>query len=73
MEGDEMNGSYSTHGSQIINACNILDGTLFGNSPLGRPRRRWKDNIKIDCKGIGIQLSQDTDQRRVLVNTVMNP
>jgi hypothetical protein len=44
----------------------------------GRPRRRWVDNIKIDIREIGwdgmdrIDLAQDRDQWRVLVNTVMN-
>jgi hypothetical protein len=46
--------------------------------PLGRPRRRWVDNIKIDLRDIGwdgtdyIDLAQDRDQWRDLVNTVMN-
>jgi hypothetical protein len=47
-------------------------------SPLGRPRRRWVDNIKMDLGEIGwdgidlIDLAEDRDQLRVLVNTVMN-
>jgi hypothetical protein len=46
--------------------------------PLGRPRRRWVDNIKIDVREIGwdgmdwIDLAQDSDQWRAVVNTVMN-
>jgi hypothetical protein len=46
--------------------------------PLGRPRRRWVDNIKMDLREIGwdgmdwINLAQDRDQWRALVNTVMN-
>jgi hypothetical protein len=46
--------------------------------PLGRPRRRWVDNIKMDLKEIGsdgvdwIDLAQNRDQWRALVNTVMN-
>jgi hypothetical protein len=46
--------------------------------PLGRPRRRWVDNIKIDLREIGwdgmdwIDLAQDRNQWRALVNTVMN-
>jgi hypothetical protein len=49
-----------------------------GNRPLGRPRRRWVDNIKINLTEIGwdggdwIDLAQDRDQRRALVNAVMN-
>jgi hypothetical protein len=45
--------------------------------PLGRPRRRWVDDIKIDLRGIGwggmdwIDLAQDWNQWRVLVNTVL--
>jgi hypothetical protein len=46
--------------------------------PLGRPRRRWVDNIKMDLREIGwdgmdwIYLAQDRNQWRALVNTVMN-
>jgi hypothetical protein len=46
--------------------------------PLERPRRRWVDNIKMDHREIGwsdmdwIDLTQDRDQWRALVNTVMN-
>jgi hypothetical protein len=49
-----------------------------GKRPLGRPRRRWVNNIKIDLREIGsdgmdwIYLAQDSDQWRALVNTVMN-
>jgi hypothetical protein len=53
-------------------------GKPEGKSPLGRPRYRWVDNIKIDLTEIGgdgmdwIDLAQDRDQWRALVNTVMN-
>jgi hypothetical protein len=46
--------------------------------PLGRPRRRWEDNIKMDLEEIGIdganwtRLAQDRVQWRAFVNTVMN-
>jgi hypothetical protein len=56
----------------------ILLGNPEGKSPLGRPRHRWVDNIKMDLREIGwggmdwIDLSQDRDQWRALVNTVMN-
>jgi hypothetical protein len=46
----------------------ILVGKPEGKSPQGRPRRIWVDNIRMDW----IVLSQDRDQWRVLVNTVMN-
>jgi hypothetical protein len=51
---------------------------LVGKRPLGRPRRRWVNNIKMDLREIGqdgmdwIGLAQDRDQWRTLVNTVMN-
>jgi hypothetical protein len=60
------------------NAYRILVGNPEGKRPLGRPRCRWEDNIKMDLKEIGwggmdwIDLAQDRDQWRALVNTVMN-
>jgi hypothetical protein len=53
-------------------------GKPEGKRPLGRPRRRWVDNIKMDLGEIGwdgmdwIDLAQDRDRWRALVNTVMN-
>jgi hypothetical protein len=35
------------------NAYNILVGKPEGKRPLGRPRRRWKDNVRMDLRGIG--------------------
>jgi hypothetical protein len=55
-----------------------LVGKPEGKRPLGRPRRRWVDNIKMDLREIGwdcmdwIKLAQDRDQWRGLVNMVMN-
>jgi len=49
-----------------------------GKRPLGKPRRRWKDNIKIDLQEVGcggmdwIELAQYRDRWRALVNAVMN-
>jgi hypothetical protein len=49
-----------------------------GKRPLGRPRRRWEDNIKMDLQEVGcgvmdwIELAYDWDRRRALVNTIMN-
>jgi hypothetical protein len=60
------------------NAYRILLGKPEGKRPLGRLRRRWVDNIKMDLRDIGwddmdwIDLIQDRDQWRTLVNTVMN-
>jgi hypothetical protein len=60
------------------NAYRILVGKPEGRRPLGRPRHRWVDNIKIDLSEIGwdgvdwVDLAQDRDQWKALVNTVMN-
>jgi len=57
----------------------VLVGKPEGKRPLGRPRRRWEDNIKMDLQGVGgscgdwMELAQDRDRWRVLVSTVMNP
>jgi hypothetical protein len=59
-------------------AYNILVGRPQGRRPLGRPRRRWEDNIKMNLGEIGfgdvdwIHLAQDRDRWRAVVNTVMN-
>jgi hypothetical protein len=56
----------------------MLVGKPEGKRPLGRPRRRWVNNIKVDLKEIRwdgmhrIDLAQDRDQWRALVNTVMD-
>jgi hypothetical protein len=55
-----------------------LVGRPEGKRPLGRPRRGWEDDIKLDLREIGIdeangiQLAQDRVQWRVFVNTVIN-
>jgi hypothetical protein len=60
------------------NVYRILVGKPEGKRSLGRPRHRWVDNSKMDLRDIGwdgmdwIELAQDRDQRRALVNTVMN-
>jgi hypothetical protein len=60
------------------NAYRILVGKPEGKSSLGKQRRMWVDNIKMDLREIGwdgidwIDLAQDRNQWRALVNTVMN-
>ena len=59
-------------------AFKILSGTPTGNRPLGRPRHRWKDNIRIDLKEIGIiarnwfDSAQDSNYWKTLVNAALN-
>jgi hypothetical protein len=56
----------------------VLVGRPDGKRPLGRPRRRWEDNIKMDLREIGIdganwiRLAQVRVQWRAFLNTVMN-
>jgi hypothetical protein len=60
------------------NAYRILVGKPDGKRPLGRPRRRWVDIIKMDLREVGwdgrdwIDLAQDRDRWRAHVNAVMN-
>jgi hypothetical protein len=59
-------------------AYKILVGNPEGKRPSGRPRRRWVNDIKIDLRDMGwggvdwIDLAQNRDQWRALVNAVMN-
>ena len=56
----------------------VLVGKPEGKRPLGRPRRRWEDNIMTDLHEVGggcgdwMELAQDRDRWRALVSTVMN-
>jgi hypothetical protein len=60
------------------NMYKVLMGKPEGKRPLGRPRRRLEDGIRMDLRDIGwgsvewTQLAQDSDLWRALVNTVMN-
>jgi hypothetical protein len=72
-----MGRACSTNGAKR-NAYRILVGKPDGKRPLGKPRRRWEDNIRMDLREIGwggmdwINLAQDRDEWRASVNTVMN-
>jgi hypothetical protein len=61
-----------------MNAYRVSVGKPEGKRPLGKPRSRWEDNTKMDCRVIGwggidwIDLAQDRDQWTAFGNTVMN-
>jgi hypothetical protein len=63
---------------EMRNVYRLLVGKLEGKRPLGRPKRRWIDNIKMDLLEIGLSvvnwigLAQDRYRWRALVNMVMN-
>jgi hypothetical protein len=72
-----MGGACRVHG-EVRGAYNILVGRPEGRRPLGRPRRRREDNMKMDKREIvfgdvdWINWAQDRNRWRALVNTVMN-
>ena len=63
---------------EVRSAFKILTGKPTGNRPLGRPRRRWEDNIRMDLEENGVNAgnwvdtAQDRNYWRVLVNTALN-
>ena len=63
---------------QSRNAYRVLVGKPEEKRPLGRPRRRWEDNIKMDLREVGcdpgecIDLDEERDQWRAYVRAVMN-
>jgi hypothetical protein len=69
---------YVAHMGEVRGAYNILVGRPEGRRQLGRPRRRWEDNIKRDLREIGfggvdwIHWAQDRDRWQALVNMMMN-
>jgi hypothetical protein len=69
---------YVARMGEVRGAYNTLVGSPDERRPLGRPRRRWEDNIEMDLREIGfgdvnwIHWAQDRDRWQALVNTVMN-
>jgi len=69
---------YVARMGEVRGVYRVLVGKPEGKRPLGRPRRRWEDNIKMNLQEVGcegmdwIELAQDRDGWRVLVNSVMN-
>jgi hypothetical protein len=72
-----MDGPCSTNGEKR-NAYRLLVGKPEGKRPLGRPKRRWVDNIRMDLGEVGrgdvdwIGLAQDRNRWSALVNSVLN-
>ena len=72
-----MGRACSTYGGEE-SIYRVMVGEPDGKRPLGRPRRRWKDNIIMDVQEVGcgsmdwIELAQDRDRWRALVNAVLN-
>ena len=63
---------------QSRNAYRVLMGKPVSMRPLGRPRRRWENNIKMNLRGVGcdprdwIVLAEDRDQWRAYIRAVIN-
>ena len=72
-----MGGTCGTYGGRE-SVHKVLVGKPEGKRPLGRPRRRWEDNIKTDLQEVGRgcgewrELAEDRDRWRALVSTVVN-
>jgi len=68
-----MGGACSAYGGEARHIQGFDGGKTDGKRPLGKPRRRWEDNIKIDLQKVGcggvdwIELAQDRDRWRALV------
>ena len=66
------------YGLSVRGVHKVLVGKPEGQRPLGRPRRRWEDNIKMGLREVGggcgdwMELAEDRDRWRALVSTAMN-
>jgi hypothetical protein len=72
-----MGGACSTYGGGS-GVYRVLVGKPEERRPLGRPRRRWQDNIKLDLQEVGCgggdwtELAKDRNRWQALVNTIIN-
>jgi hypothetical protein len=72
-----MGGACGTYGGQE-KCIHCFRGETLGKEPLGRPKHRWEDDIKMDFQGVGwcgmdwIALAQNSDKWLAVVKTVMN-
>jgi hypothetical protein len=77
IKANEVGGAYSTHG-RGEKSVQGFGGKAQRKRPLGRPRRRWEDGIRMDLREIvlggvdWIRLAQDMDRWRAVVSAVMN-
>ena len=78
IEKNEMGRVCSTYGDERRGIYRVLLERPEGKKPIGRPRHRWEDNIKIDLKEVGcggmywIELAQDRDRWQAFVIMLMN-
>jgi len=74
---NKMGGACSAYGGGRV-VYRVLVGKPEGRSPLGKPRRRWEDNIRKDLREVGcgcvdwMELAEDRDRWRALVSAIMN-
>jgi len=77
IEKNEMGWTCGAYGGEERGVYRVLVGKPERKRPLGRPRRRWVDNIRMDLQEVGcgymdwIGLAQDRDSRRAFVSAVM--
>ena len=77
IEKNEIGGACSAYG-EGRGLYRVLVGKPEGKRPLGRPRRRWEDNTKMDLQEVGcgamdrVEMAQNRGRWRALVNAVMN-
>jgi len=78
MEKNELGGACNANERETRGVYRFMVGKPEGKRPLGRPRRMWEDNIKMDLQEVGCEIMdwigmiQDRDRWRTVVNAVIN-